>query len=94
MPRNAYLHQPVLLSVRLIGICSKRVLASPASRSAQGIAILQHFIGLITAPILGALALGQSPVQAAPVSYYLSANGNDANPATITQPWRSLRIDG
>jgi len=36
------------------------------------------------------LALGQTLVQAAPVSYYLSANGGDANPGTIAQPWRSL----
>ena len=50
--------------------------------------MLQRSSWFSTALMIVMLAPGRSEVQAA--SYYLSANGNDANSGTESQPWQSL----
>jgi hypothetical protein len=43
----------------------------------------QRSLGLVTALVAAMLAANQSPTQAAPMSYYVSANGSDANPRRL-----------
>lgn len=50
-----------------------------------------HYILLIIAiAVIGAIVASSDAVKAAPTTYYVSTTGNDANPGTQAQPWKTL----
>ncbi|MGQ9788943.1 MAG: DUF5123 domain-containing protein, partial [Candidatus Hadarchaeaceae archaeon] len=45
------------------------------------------FLALITIYV----AIVMSPLTAFSATYYVSVNGNDSNPGTLDQPWRTIQ---